>query len=307
MGTLVGGEVDEAREPAATRILVALGNPRNAPALVDAALRMTGGRRPAELLLVRLIPTSRAPEFRTGLLEAETEVEAAVESMRPLVEQAAAAGVTARPIAFLSDEVGPDLARVAADQGCEAILLGWHRASLSRQVIQALVHRVFTLARCDVVVFVDREGQGIVADGAEERPVVVALAGGEHDAAARRIGANLARSLGASTKLVGYVGPQPGQRPTESSERLARLADELRAESGRWTVPVFVEGDARDTAAAESLEAAVTVVTVADDWARAADFGETAAALVEAMAGPTLVVRAAGVEAATPEREHAVA
>src|SRR5205823_576845 len=113
----------------AVRLLVALGNPINAPALVGAGVALTGGRRPAELLLVRLIPTPRAPEFSAGLRDVETQVALAVESMKPLVEQASGAGVTARPIAFLTDDVATDLARIAADQGCELVLLGWHRAS----------------------------------------------------------------------------------------------------------------------------------------------------------------------------------
>jgi ParB-like chromosome segregation protein Spo0J len=73
--------------PVAMRVLVALGNPLNAPHLVDAAMRMTGARRPAELLLVRLIPTARAPEFRTGLQEEESQVDASVEAMRALVRE----------------------------------------------------------------------------------------------------------------------------------------------------------------------------------------------------------------------------
>ncbi len=299
VGALVGPAPAPAGGPAAavTRILVAIGNPLNAPALVDAALRLLGTRRPAELLLVRLIPTSRAPEFRTGLLEVESQVEAAVESMRPLVEQAAAVGAVARPISFLSDDVGPDLARMAADPGCEAMLLGWHRASLPRNVIQALVRRVFTLAACDVAIFVDRAGQGITPAASSPGPVLVLLAGGAHDGAALRFGAGLAQQIGTSLHIVGYVGAQPGLRPTEASERLARLADALRQESGEWVVPVFAEGDASLTAVAESAEATVAVVPVGEDWPAAESFGQPAADLAGRLACPAIVLRAAGTAA----------
>ncbi len=303
VGELVGPASAHAQGTPVARILVAIGNPLNAPRIVDAAIRMLGTRRPAELLFVRLIPTTRAPEFRTGLLEVESQVEAAVESMRPLVAQAEATGVAARPISFLTDDVGGDLARIAADQGCETILLGWHRASLAHNIIQALVHRVFALARCDVAVFVDRAGRGIATADGDERGVVVPLTGGEHDAAALRVGAALAAQSGASVRLVGWVGPQPGQRATAASEALAGAADRLRQESGGWVVPVFAEGDASVAAIEESTTAAVAVLPVGADWRTATDFGEPTADLAERLACPTLVIRAAtalGTPSATP-------
>jgi len=282
------------------RILVALGNPQNAPRIVDAALRMLGTARPAELLLIRLIPTPRAPEFRTGLLEVESQVEAAVESMRPLVARAAAAGVVTRPISFLTDDVGADLARAAADQGCAAIILGWHRASLAHAVIQALVRRVFALAPCDVAVFVDRAGGGLATGGAGASPVLVPLTGGTHDEAALALATDVATGLDTGLKIVGYVGPQPGQRATAASERLARRADALRETSGRWVVPVFAPGDATPAALEAATEAAVAIVPVGEDWRGAEDFGNPAADLAERLACPILVVRGAtGATAAT--------
>ena len=216
IGALIGG--DEATIRPTARVLVALGNPLNAPNLVDVALRMTGGRRPAELLLVRLIPSPRAPEFSTGLLDVESQVAAAVDSMRPLVEQAAAAGVLARPISFLTDDVGPDLARIAADQKCDSILLGWHRASLARHIIKALVHKTFQLAPCDVAVLVDRVGRGIVPKG--DRPVAVVLNEGPGELATVRLGLDLATSLSTGIRLIGYLDDQTGRKGTAASEAL---------------------------------------------------------------------------------------
>lgn len=267
---LVGEAPDVAIIPAA-RVLVAIGNPLNAPSLVDAAILLTGGKRPAELLLVRLIPTPRAPEFRTGLLEAESQVEAAIESMRPLVAQAASVGIVARPIAFLSDDVSPDLARIARDQHCDTMLLGWHRASLPKHVIQALVHRIFTLASCDVTVFVDPAGIGI------------------------RLGMRLAEDMQTSVKLVGYVGDQRERAMTVASEELAECADALRQQSGRWIVPVFVGNDAVTSAGSETAEGAVAVVPVGDDWFTEEDFGHPAAGLAELTGCPMFLVR--GVDA----------
>lgn len=287
---LVGEAPDVAITPAA-RVLVAIGNPLNAPSLVDAAIRLTGGKRPAELLLVRLIPTPRAPEFRTGLLEAESQVEAAIESMHPLVEQAAAAGVVARPISFLSDDVSPDLARVARDQRCDTMLLGWHRASLPKHVIQALVHRIFTLASCDVTVFVDPAGAGIRPEA--DRPVVIILGGRAQDDGAIRLGMRLAEDMQTSVKLVGYVGDQRSLALTVASEELAERADALRQQSDRWVVPVFIVSDAINVAGNETADGIVAVVPVGDDWFTETDFGHPAAELAERTACPMFVVRAA--------------
>ncbi len=295
---LVGGPAPDPATAPAARVLVAIGNPLNAPNLVDAAIRLTGGRRPAELLLVRLIPTVRAPEFRTGLLEAESQVEAAIESMRPLVEQAAAAGVVARPISFLSDDVSPDLARVARDQQCDTILLGWLRASLPKHVIQALVHRIFTLASCDVAVFVDPEGSGIKP--MPDEPVVVVLDSTEQDEGTIRFGVQLAKDMGTSVKLVGYVSDQGGRIATVASEELAQQADALRQSSGLWVVPVFVEGDAQESALTETRDGAVAIVPVGPDWYTEEDFGHPAAELSEMTGCPMLIVRAAGHLGGTP-------
>jgi hypothetical protein len=179
--------------PMARRILVALGNPENARSLIDAAIRLCGREQPAELLLVRLIPTSRAPEFRTGLRDEEITVDRSVDAMERIAQQVIRGGVTARSVSIMSDDVGEDLAYIAETQQCDVVLLGWHRASLERHVLRALVHRVFQLAVCDVVVFVDRLGFGIQPQGG---PVALVPASDADEEAARQIGQPIAESLG---------------------------------------------------------------------------------------------------------------
>jgi Kef-type K+ transport system membrane component KefB/nucleotide-binding universal stress UspA family protein len=275
----------------AVRVLVALGNPLNAPALVDAGLRLTGHRRPAELVLVRLIPTPRAPEFVSGLRDIELQTDASIESMKELVARVEAAGVRARSLSFLSDDVGQDLARLAADQRCDTILLGWHRASLERHVVRALVHRVFRLAPCDVIVFVDRRGRGLLP--APDQPVLVALAGGAQDEAVTRFGLWLAQGLGTSTKLLAYLGREDGHDPRALSEQLALTADRLRQANDVWVVPRVAEGDGLRLAVEESEAASAIVAGVNADWPEG-DFGSVTTALAEAAACPVLVVHAPG-------------
>lgn len=246
--------------PVARRVLVALGNQDNARPLVDAGFRLIGRERPAELLLVRLIPTPRAPEFRTGLRDDESKIDSAVEAMERLTDQAEAAGVRARAVSFLSDNVGRDLALVAETQHCSAVLLGWHRASLKRHVVRALVHTVFRLAPADVAVFVDRLGAGVQPEPAKG-VVVVASAADE------------------AGSLSGIAG---------------RIADSLQT-----TVrTVAIEG-AGSGAPAALADGSAVVVAAGPDFNQS-DFGEAATAVAVSAECPVFVVRRLAAASAVP-------
>jgi Kef-type K+ transport system membrane component KefB len=147
--------------PSVTRVLVALGNPATAPSLVDAGVLLVGAQRPAELLLVHLLPSTRAPEFRSGMRDEQAEVHQWTENLRQLECRAAEAGIDARGVTFLTDSVGRDLAEIAATQRCETILIGWHRALIAPETLRALAHRLFKIAECDVAVWVDARGDGM--------------------------------------------------------------------------------------------------------------------------------------------------
>ena len=253
---LAGGDPS----PGVRRVLVALGNPDNARALVDGALRLMGGERPAELLLVRLIPTPRAPEFRTGLRDEESQIDSSIEAMERLTDQADAAGVRARAVSFLSDDVGRDLALVAETQHCSAILLGWHRASLERHVVRALVHKVFRLASADVAVFVDRQGVGVQPQPA--KPLLLVLS------------------------------------PADANGNLAAIAGRI-AESLQTIVrTVEIEGGPQRQPVALTPGSAV-VVAAGPDFDQS-DFGEAATAVAEGAECPVFVVRSATAASGAP-------
>jgi Kef-type K+ transport system membrane component KefB len=274
--------------PAAARILVGLGNPLNAATLVDAAIRMTGTNRPAELLLVRLIPTSRAPEFRSGLQDEESQIDSSIESMDRLVNQAAAVGITSRPLSFLSDDVAADLARVASNEGCTGMLLGWHRPSLPADVIRALVHRTFALAPCPVAVFIDRDGRGIMPES--DRPVLVALHSAEGDAEVTDLGTRLATNLATSVRVAGYIGNRERRSVSAESESLALLADGLRGIAGVKAVPRYLNNDGTSELIAETQAAAVAVIATEPAWTTEYPFGPVTSELAEATECPLFVV-----------------
>jgi nucleotide-binding universal stress UspA family protein len=252
------------------------------------------------VLLVRLIPTPRAPELRTGLLDEELQVDASVESMRTLVEQAGAAGVTARPLSFLSEDFGGDLARIAGEQKCDAILLGWQRPTLRQELVRLLVRRTFSLAPCDVIVLSDRRGEGI--ETRPDAPVLVGPSGGSHDEPAIETGIRIAESLRTNLKLAGYLGAGTSAAQERPSEHLALLADDLRQRTKLWVVPDYLAGDTADAFVAESARAAIAVIGTGDDWVRTGGFGTPASELIERVKCALLIVRGAGMMGA-PEVE----
>ncbi len=247
-------EMETPHEKTVFRVLVAIGNPENAPALIDAAKRLSGGKQPIELLLVKLIPSPRAPEFRSGLLDVDDRVSAVMEEMQPLIRRARELGVSARPISFLTENVGMDLAWIAADQSCDLILLGWNRALLKANIIKALVYRTFVTAPCDVAVLIDRSGGGIHSlDG---HPVLTLLGGGVHD--------------------------------EKASIYTSRLADSLSTGTRTETITSSKQNIVDATA-----QAAAAIIVVGDDWVLKKDFGNPTRELVEVTQCPTLVLRAA--------------
>jgi Kef-type K+ transport system membrane component KefB len=290
IGTLVRSTAKPhagAEEPA-FRVLVAVGNPLNAPALVSAAVGLAGGIRPAELLLVKLIPSPRAPEFSSGLLDVDRQVAATVDEIEPLIAQAEAAGVTARPVSFLTDNVGKDLARIAADQKCDLILLGWHRALLQRHIVRALVFRTFVEAPCDVAVFVDRKARGLPS--ADPRPVLAILSGKEHDQAAGETAVRIAKSLSTSVRLSGPLND--GAHVGDFNQQLAQCVAALNGASGVTIEATPLAEPMRKAFAEESGRSAVCVMVVGDDWRSESGFGNPTADLAETAECPLIVFRA---------------
>jgi Kef-type K+ transport system membrane component KefB len=276
----------ESATPPAVRILVAIGNPLNAPALVRAAIYLAGQRRPAELLLVKLIPSPRAPEFTSGIVALDRQIAEAVAEMQPLVALAAEAGVTARPVSFLTENVGMDIARVAADMQCNAVVLGWMRALLNKDLLQALVHRVFVAAPCDVVVFVDRAGRGMPT--AESRPVLAVLNGDANDTAACSIAGQMAQKLSVPVRIAGYL-----HDPTAATRSIEQRIEDLQKELHVPTESAPLPSPKADAFVSATSQAAVAVLGVGDDWVMRQDFGQPTNDLAERAECPLFILRAA--------------
>ena len=303
VATLTEGE-EAAVGLTAARILVGIGDFQRAPRLVETAIALAGDRRPAELVLVQLIPPPRGEEFRTGLLEESLEMAESFDSLRLLAARVGGAGLSVRTLAFLSSDIGRDLANLAHEQSADTLVVGWHRATLPVRNAGSAAARVLELAPCDVAVLVDRARERpAAAPGAR---ILAGLAGGSHDRAALRFAAASARRAAAPLRLTGYLAGSPEPGLAGASKALALAADELGRLSGQPVALDFEPGRAAEAMVEASAAAALAIVAVADDWGGPEAFGRDVSAFVEQAACEVIVVRAAdGVGA--PSRAAAAA
>jgi Kef-type K+ transport system membrane component KefB len=276
--------------PAAGRALVAVADMQLASAHADLAVRLLKDRRPAELILVRLTPTSRAPELRSGLADEAGEAASWEDSVRRLAEHAAGAGVAVRSLSFFSDAIADDLTNLAVEQDCDFIVAPWLQRP-GGESNAAVLARLLRLAPARILVAVNMAP----ADQAPDPRQVVALLGrGSSDEAAARTALMLAGG-GTAVRLLGYAGQESGRNAAEASRQLALMADSLRGESGLWVTAEYHLQGALD-AAIESAAGGMLVVALPEGAAAQEE------ELMRAIAGagvPALLVREALPEAAT--------
>src|SRR5664280_3071330 len=184
------------------------------------------------------------------------------------------AGVTTRTAAFTSLTPGADLARLAAEQNAELLLIDAPDGLLEDARLTTLLDS----APCDVAVLVPGEQR----DG----PVVVAFAGGENDWAAVELGAWFSRPSGDRLILMGALTGTDGR---DASRMLANASLAVQRALGVWAEPLLVEPDPPALVAA-ARDAQLVVVGLTERW-RHEGVGRSRTALATAGGRPTLLVR----------------
>jgi len=184
------------------------------------------------------------------------------------------AGVTTRIAAFTSLTPGADLARLAAEQNAELLLIDAPEGLLEDARLITLLDR----APCDVAV--------LVAGEQRDGPVVVAFAGGENDWAAVELGAALSRPTG--DRLI-VMGALTGAEGRDASRMLANASLAVQRALGVWAAPLLVAPD--PSALVEAVrDAQLVVVGLTERW-RHEGVGRARTALATAGGHPTLLVR----------------
>ncbi|MGI8758261.1 MAG: cation:proton antiporter [Acidimicrobiales bacterium] len=240
-----------AAPPGTLRVLAGLDDLDEAPAVASAAFGVVGDRRPAEVVLCRLIPLSANRELLSGINDDPLEAERSMRSLR-ILGTLAPAGVDVTPLAFSSIDQTADLLRIATERSCDALVIGWRRSGRGRDSDAATLVRD---APCPVVAF--RPG----TDGQSDPDGPVTVVGAhEGDAMVNDMALHLAAGAGRTVRHVPFTD---GDSLVEAARRSSAL---VVSPSAATAADLH-----RDTAGVlSSLACPTYVVWRADEPARAA-------------------------------------
>jgi hypothetical protein len=185
-----------------------------------------------------------------------------------------ARGVEARAAAFTSLTPGADIARLAAEQEADLLLVDAPHGLLEDARLVALLSD----ALCDVAV--------VLVDGPGDGAVFVPFTGAAHDWAAVELGAWLARSRRERLRLAGASTSLGGR---DASRLLANASLAVQAALGVDADPVLV--DPAPSALVDAAAGAGTVVVGLPDGWRHDGLGRTRTALATAGARRTMLIR----------------
>lgn len=116
---------DETAAPMAAgsvRILAGLDDLDDAPAIASLAFALTGGQRPSEVVLARLLQLSPYDEIGSGIGAEVAEIERSMRAMKVL-SGFAPAGITVTPLTHSTTDVRRELARLTRDRSADVLLV----------------------------------------------------------------------------------------------------------------------------------------------------------------------------------------
>jgi DNA-binding SARP family transcriptional activator len=184
-------------------------------------------------------------------------------------------GVTARIAAFTSVTPGRDLARLAAEQDVELLVVDAPDGMLEDARLLALLDE----APCDVAILVGTQPP-------RPGPVLVPFSGAGHDWAAVELGAWLARSRACALQL---AGASTGSDGRDASRLIANASLAVQRGLGITAEPLIVDPSA-EALVAVARSAGVVVTGLTDRW-RAQGLGRTRTALAVEPGVTTVLVR----------------
>jgi DNA-binding SARP family transcriptional activator len=185
-------------------------------------------------------------------------------------------GFAARTAAFSSPQPGEDIARLAAQEGVDLLLM-----DAGDELLNGRATAVLEQAPCDVALLL-RAG-GPVRDG----PVVVPFGAAGHDWAALEVGAWIARATGARLRLMGAADRRGDGR--DASRLLADASLIVQRTAGIVAEPLLAEPGQRGVAALAEGAGAL-VVGLSERW-RQHGLGEVRSEIAKNPPAPTVFVR----------------
>jgi DNA-binding SARP family transcriptional activator len=251
------------RNPVPDRALLVV--PR-ALAGLDTLLRLAeplAASQPArELIVARVVPA--------------VELGAATATLAERRDRLVAGGIAARTAAFSSPSRGEDVARLAAQESVDLLLMDAGPSALEGDAGVLLEQ-----APCDVALLV--EAGGSLRDG----PVIVPFGAAAHDWAALELGAWVARAVDAPLRLIGAADRRDDRR--DASRLLADASLIVQRTAGIVAEPLLASPGRRGIAAL-AKDAGLLVVGLSERW-RQEGLGRVRTELAEVPPAPTVFVR----------------
>jgi DNA-binding SARP family transcriptional activator len=243
-------------------VLVAPTAPDALDPLLGFAKPLAMGEPARELIVATVVGAEHVPEAAARLALAREEL--------------IAEGFASRTAAFSSPAIGDDVARLAAQEGVDLLVMDGGEAPLSGAAAAVLER-----APCDVALVLP--GPGPAGGG----PVVVPFGAAGHDWAALELGAWLARTTGAPLRLVGAADRRRQGR--DASRLLADASLIVQRTAGIVAEPVLAPTGRRGVAEV-AQGAHALIVGLSERW-REEGLGRARSELASRPPAPTVFVR----------------
>jgi DNA-binding SARP family transcriptional activator len=231
-------------------------------ALLGLATVLAGATPPREVILARVVSAS--------------EVGAETRTLADRAKGVEAEGIATRTAAFASPAPGEDIARLAARQEVDLLLMDAGTAPL-----EGVAAAVLERAPCDVALLLDIGGQ------LRSGPVVVPFGAAHHDWAALELGTAVAAATGAPLRLIGAADDRADGR--DASRLLADASLIVQRRAGVVAEPLLTRPGSEGVLAL-AADAGLLVVGLSDRW-REKGLGAIRTGLAASPPAPTVLVR----------------
>jgi DNA-binding SARP family transcriptional activator len=243
-------------------VLVAPTAPDALDALLSFAKPLAMGEPARELIVATVVDAESVPDAAARLALARDEL--------------MAEGFASRTAAFSSPAIGDDVARLAAQEGVDLLLM-----DAGEEPLAGAAATVLERAPCDVALVLP--GLGPAGGG----PIFVPFGGARHDWAALELGAWLARTMGAPLRLVGAADRR--RKGRDASRLLADASLIVQRTAGIVAEPVLAAAGRRGVAEAAEGAGAL-IVGLSERW-REEGLGRARSELASRPPAPTVFVR----------------
>ncbi len=276
---------DETESAAAVKpafsVMIPIAAPRSGAALLDLASAIAGNDATRLIYALHLRRPVDHEAYRAGI-DPEPEADEQ-EPLQPLLAQAAKLKVPVEPISFISRDVPGDISRLAEHRKIDLLLMGFHHAVFSANILGGTVHRVLSNVEANVAIFVDRGFRGA-------KKILVPYLGSTHDVLAMELARRLATSPGVEVTVLHVV---PRSRNSDSS--VAGLMDRLFVEPGMKQQVQFkiVQDDSPvDVVVQYAQSADLTIIGVGEEWGLESHlFGFRSERIAQEVESSLLIVR----------------